>query len=160
MEFQEATWTDLGYDGVVEQTIVETTEVVDNVIDEVIDLDAYETGVYMYRWPNGEFSVIKAENRNDALLQLSEWAEADPLALEPMNSCMIDFAPNDVGELELVVFGGETHNEVMEWCYPELIRVLARENQTLTPGGEYSATALAAIRRAGTGISRLQHPGT
>src|SRR5262245_38718943 len=38
------------------------------------DLDEFETGLYLCRWPNGEFSLVKAGDRKDAVVQLDEWA--------------------------------------------------------------------------------------
>jgi len=40
------------------------------------DLDEFETGLYLCRWPNGEFSLVKADDRKDAVVQLDEWAGA------------------------------------------------------------------------------------
>ncbi len=39
-----------------------------------LNLDEFETGMYLCRWPNGEFSLVMAETRRDALLELDEWA--------------------------------------------------------------------------------------
>ncbi|HEX7359217.1 MAG TPA: hypothetical protein VF283_01880 [Bryobacteraceae bacterium] len=38
------------------------------------DLDAWAEGLYLCRWPNGDFSVVQAESKRDALVQLDEWA--------------------------------------------------------------------------------------
>ena len=38
------------------------------------DLEEFETGLYLCRWPNGEFSLVKADDRKDAVVQLDEWA--------------------------------------------------------------------------------------
>lgn len=36
------------------------------------DLEVFETGFYLCRWPNGEFSLVKADTRKDAVVQLDE----------------------------------------------------------------------------------------
>ena len=42
------------------------------------DLEEFETGLYLCRWPNGEFSLVKADDRKAAVVQLDEWAGAEP----------------------------------------------------------------------------------
>jgi hypothetical protein len=46
--------------------------------DEEEDLDDFESGLYLCRWPNGDFSIIKAESRREAVFELDEWAGAEP----------------------------------------------------------------------------------
>jgi hypothetical protein len=139
IEYHDVAWTDLGY--VSAEPVEEVEEA------EIVDLDEYETGVYLYRWPNGEFSIVRGENRNDAALLLDEWAEADPVELVPMNNCMLDFVLNDIGGIELAQLGEETLNFIWETCYPELNRVLARSLAT-TPDGQYTEASVATIKRA------------
>ncbi len=55
------------------------------------DLDEYDTGLYLCRWPNGDFSVVKADDRRGAMLELDEWAGAEPACLIPIDTCIIDF---------------------------------------------------------------------
>jgi hypothetical protein len=100
--------------------------------EEISDLDEFETGAYLCRWPNGEFSVVQAGSRRDALVQLDEWAPADASWLVPMDSCMIDFALNDRGEIELAQFSEDTDDFVWERCYPELREVLSSESDERT----------------------------
>jgi hypothetical protein len=44
----------------------------DGLEDGADELDNFETGVYLCRWPNGEFSVITAASRREAILALDE----------------------------------------------------------------------------------------
>lgn len=37
-----------------------------------VDLDEFETGMYLCRWPNGEFSLVMAATKRDALVELDE----------------------------------------------------------------------------------------
>ena len=50
------------------------------------DREEFETGLYLCRWPNGEFSLVKADDRNDAVVQLDEWAGAEPAWLVPLET--------------------------------------------------------------------------
>jgi hypothetical protein len=112
------------------------------------DLDEFETGLYLCRWPNGEFSLVKAHDRNDAVVQLDEWAGAEPAWLVPLETCMVDFRLNDRGEIELGEFGEETCDFIWEKCYPELDHVLSSEDVLKHPSGKRIREAANKIRRA------------
>ena len=111
------------------------------------ELDDFETGLYLYRWPNGDFSIVKAENREDAILRLDEWDAAHSSWLVPLDKFMVDFKLNGRGEIELRAFGEETENFVQEYCYPELERVLMND-VTDDATGTYSAEDRKKIRAA------------
>jgi hypothetical protein len=87
------------------------------------DLEEFETGLYLCRWLHVEFSLVKADDRKDAVVQLDEWAGAEPTWLVPVDTCMVDFRLNDRGEIELVEFGEQTGEFIWEKCYPELDQV-------------------------------------
>jgi hypothetical protein len=110
------------------------------------NLDEVETGVYLCRWPNGDFSMVTANTRREALVQLDEWAGAHPSQLFPVDSCMMDFRLNDLGEIELGQFGEETEDLIWETCYPDLCTVLS--NVGPEDGGEYTPEAKESIRQA------------
>ncbi|MBC8167378.1 MAG: hypothetical protein H7Y20_16105 [Bryobacteraceae bacterium] len=42
------------------------------------ELDAFESGLYLCRWPNGDVSIVKAHSKREAAVQLDEWAGAEP----------------------------------------------------------------------------------
>jgi hypothetical protein len=109
------------------------------------DLDEFETGVYLCRWPNGDFSLVTANTRREALVQLDEWAGAHPSQLFPMDSCMVDFRLNDLGQIELGQFGEETEGIIWETCYPELRTLLS--TVASDDGSEYTAEAKESIRQ-------------
>src|SRR6516225_2914757 len=90
------------------------------------DLDEFETGAYLCRWPNGDFSLVTANTRREALVELDEWDVAHPSQLFPLESCMVDFRLNDQGEIELKQFGEETEDLVWETSYPELHALLSQ----------------------------------
>jgi hypothetical protein len=112
------------------------------------DIEEFETGLYLCRWPNGEFSLVKAENRKDAVVQLDEWAGAEPTWLVPVDTCMIDFRLNDRGEIELGEFGEETAEFIWEKCYPKLDEVLSSEEVLKQAGGGHNPHAAKKIRKA------------
>jgi len=112
------------------------------------DLDEFETGLYLCRWPNGEFSLVKADDRKDAVVQLDEWAGAEPAWLVPLETCMVDFRLNDRGEIELGEFGEETGEFIWDKCYPELDQVLSSEDVLKHRSGKRNREAANKIRRA------------
>jgi hypothetical protein len=112
------------------------------------DLEEFETGIYLCRWPNGEFSLVKADDRKSALVQLDEWAGAEPAWLIPVETCMIDFRLNDSGEIELAEFGDETEEFIWEQCYPELNEVLGNEDASKHVSEKCKERAAERIRRA------------
>jgi hypothetical protein len=110
-------------------------------------LDVFETGVYLYRWPNGEFSIVQAENRRDAILQLDEWGAVHSSWIVPLETFMVDFGLSPDGQIELRTFGEETEYFLREYCYPELERVF-RDELTPDEDGEYSNGDREKIRAA------------
>jgi len=111
-----------------------------------VNLDEFETGVYLCRWPNGDFSLVAANTRSEALVHLDEWDAAHPSQLFPLESCMVDFRLNDQGEIELKQFGEDTEELIWEISYPKLHAHLL----SVMPmdGGEHSAKAKESIRQA------------
>jgi hypothetical protein len=109
------------------------------------DLDEFETGVYLCRWPNGDFSLVAANTRREALVELDEWDAAHPCQLFPLESCMVDFRLNDQGEIELKQFGEDTENSIWEISYPKLHACLM--DVMSMDGGEHSAKARQSIRK-------------
>lgn len=84
------------------------------------DLDDYDTGVYLCRWPNGDFSVVTADSKRDAIIALDEWAGAHPSQVHPIDNFMADFRLSDEGEIDLIQLSCETHEVVWNTCYPAL----------------------------------------
>jgi hypothetical protein len=76
--------------------------------------------VYLCRWPNGEFSIVSARTKADAIVELDEVGNADFARIWKIERCLIDFRLNDEGGFEVNDFGGETRDIVMRRCYPEL----------------------------------------
>jgi hypothetical protein len=118
--------------------------------EESSELDEFDPGVCLYCWPKGDFSIVHAATRREALVRLDEWAAAVPSLLVPMESCMIDFRLNDAGKIELAQFGEDTDQFIWESCYPELQATLQRELLALEEqnGEEFSEAAKERIRQA------------
>ena len=111
------------------------------------ELDDFESGLYLCRWPNGDFSVVKADSRREAIIELDEWAGAEPAWLAPMDECMIDFRLNDHAEIELLEFGEETTDFIWDRCYPAL-RAALPDDAVGSGVGEHKASVAEIIKAA------------
>jgi len=112
------------------------------------ELDDFESGLYLCRWPNGDSSLVKADSRREAIIELDEWAGAEPAWHVPMDECMIDFRLNDQAEIELSEFGEETTDFIWERCYPALRAVLSSDDAVGSGVGERTASAAEMIKTA------------
>jgi hypothetical protein len=81
--------------------------------------------IYLCRWPNGEFSIVNAKTKGDAIVLLDEWGNAEQAILTRLNDCMFDFRLADDGRIELANIGESTEERIMEACYPKLSDALA-----------------------------------
>jgi hypothetical protein len=130
--------------GLTQVTVDEGAEQIASDDDE---LDRYDTGVYLCRWPNGEFSVVTADSKRDAIIALDEWAGAHPSHVHPIDSFMADFRLSDEGEIEFTQFGEETREVVWNTCYPKLRELL--DNDKVTDiSGEVRPGAKKRVRKA------------
>ena len=59
----------------------------------------------MCRWMNGDVSFVSARTREDAIIMLDEWDNAEGAEISPTRDFMVDFRLNDAGDLELAEFG-------------------------------------------------------
>ena len=103
--------------------------------------------IYLCRWPNGEFSVVSAKSKSDAIELLDEWGNAEQASLTRMSDCMFDFRLDDEGQIELADIGEATHDHLMRTCYPELEKALETAEWDDT-GVAYSADSRVRIREA------------
>ncbi len=74
----------------------------------------------MCRWPNGDLSFVSARNKEDAIVMLDEWDNADLAELKAIRNFMVDFRLTDRGELELQEFGEGVLDDILERAYPVL----------------------------------------
>ncbi len=129
MEEEAAEFVERAFDGAAGFDPSSTSEAADAAPPEDADneLDDYDTGVYLCRWPNGEFSVVTADSKRDAIIALDEWAGAHPSQLHPIDRFMADFRLSDEGEIELTQFGNEAHEAIWDACYPALRDLLGSD---------------------------------
>jgi hypothetical protein len=59
----------------------------------------------MCRWPNGDLSFVSARNKEDAIIMLDEWDNAETAEVRQIQNFMVDFRITDNGELEFQAFG-------------------------------------------------------
>jgi hypothetical protein len=81
--------------------------------------------IYLCRWPNGDFSIVNAKTKDEAIELLDEWGNAEQAFLTRMTDCMFDFRLGDDGQIELADIGESTHDCITETCYPELKKAFA-----------------------------------
>jgi hypothetical protein len=103
--------------------------------------------MYLCRWPNGDFSIVSAGTKSDAIELLDEWGNAEQATITRMGDCMFDFCLNDSGEIELAGIGEVTDECIMEICYPELDNAFATAEWDES-GSDFSPAGHAQIRAA------------
>jgi hypothetical protein len=103
--------------------------------------------MYLCRWPNGDFSIVNARTKSEAIELLDEWENAEEATLTRMSDCMLDFRLSDSGDIELARIGEVTDECIMEVCYPELDNAFATAEWDES-GLDYSAAGHAKIHAA------------
>ena len=81
--------------------------------------------IYLCRWPNGDFSIVNATTKDQAIELLDECGNAERAIVSRMTNCMCDFKLGDDGRFELVDVGECTREGVIKKCYPELNKAIA-----------------------------------
>jgi hypothetical protein len=76
--------------------------------------------VFLCRWPNGDFSVVKAVNRDQAIEFLDEVGNAEGCPVPAIKDFMVHFGLTDDGEFELQTYGEMTREHIMRLGYPVL----------------------------------------
>ena len=103
--------------------------------------------IYLCRWPNGDFSIVNAKTKNEAVEMLDEWGNAERAIVSRMTDCMFDFRLCDDGGFELVDVGECTRDAVIEKCYPELNKAFDGVEWN-EDGSDFSAEGYRQIRAA------------
>ena len=57
--------------------------------------------MYLCRFPNGDFSIVSAATKEEAVILLDEWGNAEQASLKRMPEFMMDFRLRDDGQIEL-----------------------------------------------------------
>ena len=99
--------------------------------------------VYVYRWPNGDCSVVQARTKQAAITKLDEMDNAEGCPFIKLDECQIHFRLTDEGQLELQSFGEETESGIWNFCCPVLDGVLTDKAPE-----HWSATEREAVRQA------------
>src|SRR5215469_9903692 len=77
--------------------------------------------LFLCRWPNGDFSVVKASSKDEAIELLDEIGNAEGSPVTPINdNFMVHFVLTDDGDFELQGWGEETGDLIMKRAYPVL----------------------------------------
>jgi hypothetical protein len=80
--------------------------------------------VFLCRWPNGDFSVVKAANKDQAIEFLDEIDNAESCPVTAIKDFMVHFRLADDGEFFLENCGEMTHEHIMRLAYPVLERAI------------------------------------
>ena len=103
--------------------------------------------IYLCRWPNGDFSIVNARTRDEAIELLDEWGNAEQALLTRIADCMFDFRLGDNGRIELASIGESTEERIMKACYPDLSEALATAEWD-DDGNDHSAAGRKQVREA------------
>ena len=94
----------------------------------VPSLDALEEpdpGLYLYRWPDGDVSLVYANSPVEALVQLDEFGEAVTEGLVKFDQFVANFKLNDRGAIVLDRFSEAVGPEFWTRSYPLLAEAFA-----------------------------------
>ena len=80
--------------------------------------------MFMCRWMNGDVSFVSARTKEDAIVMLDEWENAEGAEISQIRDFMVDFRLNDEGDLELAEFGESCRNTILEKAYPRLLEAI------------------------------------
>src|SRR5580700_6776998 len=81
--------------------------------------------IYLCRWHDGNFSIVNARTKEEAIELLDEWGNAEQAFLTRIADCMFDFRLDHDGRIELASIGESTEERIMKVCYPDLCKALA-----------------------------------
>ena len=102
--------------------------------------------MFMCRWPNGDVSFVSARNKEDAIVMLDEWGNAELAECRQIQNFMADFKLTDDGELELQAFGERSQDDIWNRAYPVLAQ--ARLKAPRDSEGELTESGKDVIRKA------------
>ncbi|MFN2511328.1 MAG: hypothetical protein ABR568_07770, partial [Pyrinomonadaceae bacterium] len=80
--------------------------------------------VYLCRWPNGDLTVVGAPSKQEAIVLLDEFGNADHADIFQVAEFLADFRLTDRGEFELSRFGEAADDRIMEKAYPLLWKAM------------------------------------
>jgi hypothetical protein len=112
--------------------------------------------MFMCRWPNGDLSFVSARNREDAIIKLDEWDNAEVAELRQIHTFMVDFKLTDDGDLELQAFGERSQEDIWGRAYPVICQTMLNtprdsEGELIESGKEMIRKAVQAEKERLTG---------
>src|SRR5215472_3071030 len=90
--------------------------------------------IFRCRWPNGDFSIVQANSKEEAIKGLDEFGHAEQAIVKRMTAYKFDFGLDDRGAVVLKGTGEETEEIVARECYPELKTVFAAVDRETRKG--------------------------
>jgi hypothetical protein len=102
--------------------------------------------MFMCRWMNGDVSFVSARTKEDAIVKLDEWDDAEGAEIIQIRDFMVDFRLNDEGDLELAEFGESCRDTILNKAYPRLLEAITAA--PTTPSGETTAEGKKMVRKA------------
>ena len=84
--------------------------------------------LYLCRWPNGDVSIVTARSKDDAIVRLDEFENAESAEIWRLPDLLVDFGLNDEGRLQLNTFGETTEKEIMDRAFPDLEATLTSDD--------------------------------
>jgi hypothetical protein len=104
---------------------------------------------FMCRWPNGDLSFVSARNKEDAIIMLDEWGNAELAELRQTQDFMVDFRLTDDGDLDFHAFGERVLDDIWERAYPVIAQArLTRLTAPTDGAGELTLAGQETIREA------------
>jgi hypothetical protein len=102
--------------------------------------------MFMCRWMNGDVSFVSARTKEDAIVMLDEWDNAEGAEIRQIRDFMVDFRLTDQGDLELAEFGESCRDAILQHAYPRLLEAMT--TAPVTPAGGTTAKGKAMVRKA------------
>jgi hypothetical protein len=101
--------------------------------------------IFMCRWPNGDLPFVHAPSKEDAIIALDEWDNAELAEITRVSDFMVYFRLNADGELELQDFGEALREHIEEKAFPLLTEA---RRAAWADGDEPSEDGKETIRKA------------
>ncbi len=101
--------------------------------------------LFLCRWPNGDCSVVRASNKEDAIVELDHVGNAEGCPIVQVRTFQAHFVLTDRGELTLEALGEGVGQEMLSRAYPRLENALS---DAYGDGDYDSYETLPPIRRA------------
>ena len=80
--------------------------------------------LFLCRWYNGDCSVVWARNKDDAIVELDQVANAEGCPITELQTFQVHFTLTDRSELALDGFGEGTKEDMISGAYPLLDKAL------------------------------------